>query len=224
MKEKTSLTTSNALTESAPRPREERRPQKCRHVIKDTTKPNSEPAIEVFDFEKNWRLVLAHLDHPDVEDAWMEWFDCSVGPWAATSCDFWWDQISARASEALSRGEIEYKCEKGREPTEEQLEEWKRSQRQFWPKVDTLEWFQCFHGGHYLAPFLRELGERIFPELTWDIMTGDAHSLAYGTDETGNIKVLFDILNFKEMSAMELIELATPKDPDPEAEEKLLAE
>jgi hypothetical protein len=71
---------------------------------------------------------------------------------------------------------------------------------------------ECFR----LAPFLRALGEAVFPHFTWGIMRGVRHAFAYGTDAAGTIKIIFDILFFK-FPAIELIDLATQKYRSPRA-------
>src|SRR5262249_29461638 len=85
---------------------------------------------------------------------------------------------------------------------------------QFYPKPDTLEWFQFWSAAQYFTPWLMELGRCVYPELDWKVMTGDEHSLAYGTDKLGNIKVLFDHHCF-EWDACDLIEFASRKRTGP---------
>lgn len=171
-----------------------------------------ESAIQVFDFEKDWHLVEPHLNHPKVKNALIrEGFDLAAGPWTDTTSDYWAQKIMDRANDAIAKGDVRWEPADPDDPTEEEWEEYFKIERQFEPKPDSYEWYQCFHGCHWLAPFLRELGKRAFPSLTWKLMKGDDHSLAFGTNRKGNIRMIFDILNFKEMSAIELIQFASRK-------------
>jgi hypothetical protein len=175
---------------------------------------HSESAIEVFDFEKQWHIVQPCLHYAHVEAALtVAGFDLKKGPWVLSRTDYWAHLISERASEALRRGEIQFEPQGQDDWTEEDWDKWQKIESQFWPKPDTLEWYQCIGGCHRLAPFLRELGKLVFPDLTWKMMKGVCHSCAFGMEATGNIKVIFDILRFREHSAIQIIEAATRKYP-----------
>jgi hypothetical protein len=166
--------------------------------LRETTQEPKESAIEVFDFEKNWAKVVPHLHHPKVKAALAEaGFDLKQGPWSHFLCNYWLQELDRRAEEALKQRAVSEK-------------RWNRILKQREPKPGTLDWYQCPYGAQWLAPFLRELGELMFPEYTWKTMTGVRHSVAYGTDQMGTIKIIFDILGFK-LPAIEIIDWVTQK-------------
>jgi hypothetical protein len=199
-------------------------------------------SIEVFDFDKKWDLVLPHLHDSIVERVLAEsmsqcerpiaavgtirprrWrkYDCSYdparGPWAESRTDYWAVELDRRAEKATPG----FVWKNDDDPTEEEWEEYQQFRAQFEPKPDTVDWYTSIGHCHWLAPWLREIGQRVYPQYRCRIMAGDDHSLAYSTDRPGNIRLIFDILNFREMTAIELIEFATRKNTEPETESTL---
>jgi hypothetical protein len=168
-------------------------------------------SIDVFDFKNHWHLVTPHLHHPRVEAALIrEGFDLQEGPWSQTRTSLWLEKVSSRYSDAVARGEVEDLGDPEDWADESDYVDREYEARSaFNPKPGTYEWYQSFHDCHRLAPFLKELGKRVFPLLNWRILSGDDHSLAYGADRIGNIIRIFDILNFDQMSAIELLDFAT---------------
>jgi hypothetical protein len=110
---------------------------------------------------------------------------------------------------AIDRGEFDWHWPEEGEPSEADWVRRDEFAEQFYPQPDTYQWYQLWRACHWLAPWLKELGKLVFPELHWHILTGPRHSLACGADTGHNIRVLFDILNFEVMSAKELIEFAS---------------
>jgi hypothetical protein len=79
----------------------------------------------------------------------------------------------------------------------------------FLPQPDTFEFYQLQGGCHFLAQWLTALGRGVFPDLVWKTLKGPRHSLACGTDKDGNIRILFDILQFQRMSAQQILKFAS---------------
>jgi hypothetical protein len=198
------------------------------------TAPNS---IEVFDFAKEWNRVKPHLNHPKVKGTFEYYmrlflkgirddlekagrdtshpvlhFDPNQGPWTQSTTSYWQDTIEAQAQAAVDRGEFVPDWKPDEKPTDEQWARFMEFEKRFHPQSGTYRWYQVIGACHWLAPWLAELGRRIFPQLHWRLMEGEAHSFAYGADDAGTIKIIFDILNFEFKSAMELIEFATRKE------------
>jgi hypothetical protein len=196
--------------------------------------PRRYSEIEVFDFGEKWPLVRPFLRRPEIDSVlerglneyfqcrrleclrldlggkgWEIKFDATRGPWSYCSSDFWHTRADDLTYAAIERGEFQWQCVDDEEPTEAEWERYFVFSKQFYPQPDTFQWFQLWGACHWLAPWLKELGKLVFPELHWRILSGPRHSLACGIDEARNIKVLFDILNFEEMSARELIEFAS---------------
>ena len=177
----------------------------------------SQPAcsIEVFDFEKKWPQIIPFLDHAKVEAALVaEGFDSNRGPWTDSAGDYWQLQASMRAFADIKRGQYAGDWDN---PSPQDLEKVQKLETVYTPKRQLFEWYQCVGGARRLAPFLLELGQLVYPKLSWGRFTGRVHSCAYGSDKTGNIKVIFDILLFKTHTAVEIIELCTQLYPTPEA-------
>jgi hypothetical protein len=181
----------------------------------------SDSLIRVFDFRKHWDgLIRPHLHHPEVERAlargmnayrkmraalckgasdWDTPWDPEAGPLDNDSSDYWLTRCDELLEEAIERGEIEFEWPEDAEDEdamEAAMEKHSELAGQFYPKPESLDWYILHNAGHYLARWQRELGKLVFPDLEWKLLTGDVHSLAYGTDKLGNIKVIFDILSF----------------------------
>jgi hypothetical protein len=190
--------------------------------------------IEVFDFRKNWCVVEPFLNHPNVRKALeqgmndfcaMRMSKCAelgndtdflnlecgpaLGPWSFGRLDLWDIRANVLFNRAILEGEFVYKTGEDGEISKAEEKRAERFRQQFFPRPNTCEWYQLLGGCHYLVRFLQELGKLAFPQFAWRVMQGPAHSLAYGCDETGNIKIIFDILNFEQMAALELIAFAS---------------
>lgn len=76
---------------------------------------------------------------------------------------------------------------------------WRYTRSDYWfdrkrPKKDSLEWYQCMHACHWIAPFACALGTIAYPDYSWSIVYSDKHAVAMGRhDEDGSI-FLLDIL------------------------------
>lgn len=202
----------------------------------------TESSIAVFDFDMDWKLVRPHLHRPEVEQAlnrgmtayramrarlcsddcpgpnlWQLPYCAEQGPLSCDSTDYWLYRTETLLEAAISNGTIKFDWpeENADEKTmEDASETYSALQNQFYPKPDTLEWYQLSNAAHYLAPWLLELGKCVYPKLEWRVMIGDQHSLVYATDAIGSISMLFDILYFR-WPAIDLLELTTRKQVGP---------
>ncbi|CAM6004949.1 unnamed protein product [Sphagnum balticum] len=205
----------------------------------------AEYTIDVFDFDKNWHLVTPHLSDPTVqeilndcmnvylrgrEEMWLKIlgdpkrcnldikYDPELGPAHYDSTDSNALEtiaiVDKAMDEAIARGEFAW--DHDQEHTEEEWDRYFTYAERFEPPIKGTYRFYRIHGAcHYTVFWQKALGERIYPQYTWKIMTGPAHSIAYGADEIGNIKVIFDLYNFNKMSPIELIAFASQKKPGP---------
>jgi hypothetical protein len=155
---------------------------------------------------------------PDLDSPYMPQY----GPLSCDDSGYWDDIASDATDAAIKRGEIDFhwpifsgqdgepKTEAECEELDKAMEKYHELSQRFYPKPDTMEFYQLHNAGHYLAPWLRELGKCVYPELKWGILVGDVHSTVYGADEIGSIKWIFDILNF-DLPAIDILHLATVK-------------
>ena len=192
--------------------------------------------IEVFKFDTEWQRILPHLRKPEVEGAledgmnayramrhrlceaggqcstgWQKPYNPDNGPLDNDSTTYWMDTANQMVQEAVAQGRIEFTWpadENDSEAMQKAFDKWGELESQFYPKRDTMEWYQLHDAAHYLAPWLTILGKCLYPELEWRIMAGDCHSFAYGADKVGRIKRIFDITLFN-WPPIHLIELAT---------------
>ena len=83
-------------------------------------------------------------------------------------------------------------------------------ERQFYPEDGGYESYQLFDYLHcgcwWLAPWMKELGQLIYPHPTWEFKRGDQLGIAYGKGDDGRIEVVFDIMHF-EQPANELMDI-----------------
>ena len=80
------------------------------------------------------------------------------------------------------------------------------------PKLHSVNWYRPYGFCWGIAPFCMELGRCIYPELEWEIITGDDHAVAVGFKDDKPY-MIFDILNFDTMSAREILDFAGYKGP-----------
>jgi hypothetical protein len=83
-----------------------------------------------------------------------------------------------------------------------------------------LSWYQPWARCHWISFFACAIGVLNYPDLDWDFISSDRHTVPVGSRD-GEIKVVMDILNFKTMTAEESIAVAkgTPSYVfDPEAD------
>lgn len=69
-----------------------------------------------------------------------------------------------------------------------------------------LSWYQPWGRCHWIAPFAHAIGKKLYPKYEWGFMTSDVHSVAVGLDNE-EIKIVMDILSFKDHSAEQSLEL-----------------
>jgi hypothetical protein len=198
----------------------------------------SDSLIRVFDLRKDWHLVSPHLHKPEVETAlargmnayramrarlaaeetggageWTNPWNPQYGPLDNDSSDYWVCRCDELLEEAIERGEVQFKWPEDKnddEAMEEAMEKFSELAGEFYPKPDSVDWYILHNAGHYLASWEKELAKCVFPDLEWRLMTGEVHSLAYGADRLGNIKIVFDILSFDlGLSPLEVIETAS---------------
>lgn len=67
-----------------------------------------------------------------------------------------------------------------------------------------LSWYQPRGRCHWIAPFSFAIGKKLYPELKWGYLTSDSHTIAVGLKE-GEIKIVMDILLFKQITATQSI-------------------
>lgn len=78
------------------------------------------------------------------------------------------------------------------------------------PKKGTLGWYQPVGRCHYIAPFCLAIGRELYPNLKWGVVSGYAHSVSIGYEETSKQpKVVMDILLFDCKTAEESIAFAS---------------
>ena len=63
---------------------------------------------------------------------------------------------------------------------------------------------------HWIVWFCLALGEKIYPKLQWQLVSGRRHSVAVGF-KYGQPYMVFDILNFEYMSAQNILDFADRK-------------
>ena len=78
-----------------------------------------------------------------------------------------------------------------------------------------LSYYQPWGRCHHIAPFAWAIGRTLFPDLRWGFLTSDLHTVAVGVIETARdddigyeryeLRIVMDILNFKEMTAKESV-------------------
>jgi hypothetical protein len=194
----------------------------------------ADSSIQVFDFRKHWDLVRPHL--PEAESTlgleiqdfiktrrrecaksgldpthWSLTYDPDLPPFAYTASDYWLREAARKANVAIHRGEFTF-CDPDKvddATAKRNVDEYGRFLDKFYPQPDTPEWYQLFGACHWLVGWLLILGKRIFPHLNWMPIYGDLHSFAAGIDHTGNMRIIFDILNFETMTAKQLVNFAS---------------
>jgi hypothetical protein len=77
-----------------------------------------------------------------------------------------------------------------------------------------LSWYQPAGRCHFIAPFSHAIGQIIYPDLSWKIVSNNRHSVAVGMAPDGTPRVVMDILNFSWFSAEMSMEFADPSIPD----------
>lgn len=87
------------------------------------------------------------------------------------------------------------------------------------PLEHSVGWYQCMHCCHWICFFCCELGRKIYPKLSWYIISGRRHSVAVG-HKNGQPYMIFDILNFEDMSAENILDFADRKMTKKEYEKK----
>jgi hypothetical protein len=75
-------------------------------------------------------------------------------------------------------------------------------------KKGTLAWYQPYRQCHGISPFAMTIGVINYPELHWKFASGRFHTVPVGYDQSGQARVVMDILWFEETSAEESIEFA----------------
>jgi hypothetical protein len=110
---------------------------------------------------------------------------------------FWEDRAAGLTNEAIATGALKWNV-RGDEPTAKQWEEYDEFENQFYPREGTYQWYQLQdRGSYWLAGWLKELGELVFPELEWHGRATEQSGHAEGRGEGGQFKIIFDILHFE---------------------------
>lgn len=61
------------------------------------------------------------------------------------------------------------------------------------PERDSPDWYRCYGGCHAVAPWCAAVGKLLYPNLNWEVGSGEAHSTGVGFDGD-NIVMVADIL------------------------------
>jgi hypothetical protein len=170
-----------------------------------------------------------HLKNHRPLRMWEQPYNHDCGPWAYTETNYWLDRADESAAEAIKPMPFNFDHRKG--ISTEEAAEYLELVTPFYPQPDTPDWYRLLGGGRWLAPWLQALGQRAFPDLDWhvsgEVASGSCclmdsktkksivletlyHSFAYATDDEKTIRMVFDILKFRDMDAVTLIELACP--------------
>lgn len=67
-----------------------------------------------------------------------------------------------------------------------------------------VSWYQPYGRCHYIAPFARAIGEKLYPQYRWGFLTSEKHTIAIGMDGQ-EIRIVMDILLFRQYSAEDSI-------------------
>ena len=103
---------------------------------------------------------------------------------------------------------------------------WEYSRGDYWwcvvkrrPQLHSYKWYQVRMGCFAICYFCKALGEKLYPNLDWKIVENHRHAVAIGfkNDEP---YMVFDILNFENLSADELYDYADPNLSDDEYNNK----
>jgi hypothetical protein len=83
-----------------------------------------------------------------------------------------------------------------------------------------LSWYQPLCRCHWISFFSCAIGVLNYPELDWQFISGDYHTVPVGS-WNGQYRVVMDILRFREETAEEAIAFAQRIDPDYEYEDDI---
>jgi hypothetical protein len=81
------------------------------------------------------------------------------------------------------------------------------------PRVDSIEWFQVEQACHYLVDWAVEVASVHMPRLSWEIRRSSLHSTVVGCESSGEIRWIFDILWFEELTVDEIMVWTRNVDP-----------
>lgn len=159
---------------------------------------------KVFNFRKHWsKKVKPYLFHKDVQNALNIGMEELVDSWRHEA------KITDEKFKELDEYRKEWYTWTPNSPP------YLKTSSDYWcfhrtPKEHSVGWYQCMHCCHWICYFCCELGEKIYPELGWYIVSGRRHSVAVGF-KYGQPYMIFDILNFEHMSAENILDFADRK-------------
>ena len=150
-------------------------------------------------------------------------YSCTTGHWSDRAMDMAndsreWRDANKRLGKVLNFAgykEEDFGCET-EDPYLKKLNEdfwnhYNRIMRQFYPQPDSYEWYQCICAGCELAPWLKALAKRVFPDYSWvilDIINDKLRMLldatVIGTAPDGK-RMIFDILKFEHYPAEDIL-------------------
>lgn len=178
-----------------------------------------------FDFHKNWSLVLPHLPAANrVLEAAMHLFiveqdlgnaeyDPSRGPWSYTQDAYWELSAWCKTDEAIQVGEFKWQPptrDDAEQVTAMKWDEYFTFASRFYPKPDTVEWYQIRGAAHLLVPWQVFLARRIFSHLTWVPGHLGPYPHALGIDSEHALAMVFDILPSQHMHEDQVIPCPCP--------------
>ena len=156
---------------------------------------------KIFNFRRHWsKKVKPHLFHKDVQDALNYGMEDLMENWR------WEAKITDEEFKSLEG----YKKERftwttGSPPYQKTSSDYWVYQRT--PTQHSVNWYRCMQCCHWICWFCLELGRKIYPKLSWRVVSGRRHSVAVGY-KYGKPYIIFDILNFEYMSAQNILDFA----------------
>jgi len=159
---------------------------------------------KVFNFRKHWsKKVKPYLFHKDVQHALDYGMNLMMELWRHEN------KITNEKLESMTEYMKDwYSWTPGSPP-------YHKTSSDYWcyhrkPLKHSVGWYQCRHCCHWICYFCIELGMKIYPKLDWYIVSGRRHSVAVGF-KYSQPYMIFDILNFEDMSAENILDFADKK-------------
>ncbi len=78
-------------------------------------------------------------------------------------------------------------------------------------KKSCLSWYQPWRRCHYIAPFSYAIGNELYPELNWGLVSSTSHTVVIGYKNLYSPELILDILLFKNRPAQESLDFVMKK-------------
>jgi len=158
---------------------------------------------KIFNFRRHWsKKVKPYLFHKDVQYALDIGMEELMESWRLEA------KISDEDLEKDEHIKHRFTWTKGSPPYHKTSSDYWLYHRK--PLEHSVGWYQCRHCCHWICYFCIELGMKIYPKLDWYIVSGRRHSVAVGF-KYNQPYMIFDILNFEDMSAENILDFADRK-------------